>query len=88
MEEATDLILKEDEELTSIQQLQKNRSITHLSSLHPSIKVPVRLWRPLLILVASVLAYVLINNFSVRESELKKNVDSKSQSAQFQLHHR
>jgi hypothetical protein len=69
MEEAADLILKEDEELTSIQQLQKNRSIIQLSSLYPSVKVPVHLWRPLLILATSVLAYVLISNFFVKNLE-------------------
>src|SRR4030095_7626040 len=64
LEEAADLILKEDEELTSIQQLQKNRSVKQLSSIYPSIKVPVRIGRGLLLFSVSIIVYVLINNFA------------------------
>ena len=39
LEEGADLILKEDEGLTSIQQLQKTRSVQQLASLYPIHKV-------------------------------------------------
>ena len=64
LDEAADLILKEDEELTSIQRLQKSRSIEHLSSIYSSIKVPVRIGRALLLFSISVVAYVSISNLA------------------------
>lgn len=39
MEESTDLLMLEDHELTSIQQLQKRKSIRQFESLYPSIKL-------------------------------------------------
>lgn len=77
MEEAADLILKDDEELTSVQQLQKNKSISHLSSLYPSIKIPIHFWRPLLIVVVSALAYILIDNIPLIKSEHQEDQNSK-----------
>ena len=73
LEEAADLILKEDEELTSIQQLQKNRSVKQLSSIYPSIKVPVRIGRALLLFSVSIIVYILINNFATTTSQ--KQID-------------
>jgi hypothetical protein len=76
LEEAADLILKEDEELTSLQQLQKSRSVKQLSSIYPSIKVPVRIGRDLLLFSMSILCYVLINSFATTTSQHKVNQTS------------
>ena len=57
MEESADLLLKEDDELTSLQQLQKLRSIHHFESLYPSIKFPHNLSKVIGILVVSLMVY-------------------------------
>ena len=59
LEESADLILKEDEGLTSIQQLQKTRSVQQLASLYPSIKLPGNIGRTLLFFSISILGYLL-----------------------------
>ena len=69
LQEAADLILKDDEELTSVQQLQKSRSVKQLSSIYPSIKVPVRFEQALLLFSMSILCYFLIINFATTTSQ-------------------
>ncbi len=77
LEEAADLILKEDEELTSIQQLQKDRSAKQLSSIYRSIKVPVHIGRPLLFFIMSIIGYLLISNFATTPTH--NEIDQKSE---------
>ncbi len=69
LEESVDLILKEDAELTSIQQLQKTRSVQHLETLYPSIKLPDQIGRTLLIFSISILAYVFVSSVAKRASQ-------------------
>lgn len=58
MEESADLLLKEDNELTSIQQLQKLKNIQAFESLYPSIKLPHKIGQAFGIFLLSLLIYV------------------------------
>ncbi|HMG89454.1 MAG TPA: hypothetical protein VK589_05330, partial [Chryseolinea sp.] len=78
LEESADLILKEDEELTSIQQLQKTRSVQHLESLYPSIKLPGQIGRTLLLFSISIVGYMLVNYFAKTPSQSKTDTASSS----------
>jgi hypothetical protein len=78
LEESVDLILKKEEDLTSIQQLQKARSVQHLESLYPSIKLPSHIGRTLLLFLISILGYVLVNNFAKTTSQPKADLNSPS----------
>ncbi len=69
LEEGADLILKEDEGLTSIQQLQKTRSVQHLASLYPSIKLPGNIGWTLLFFSISIVGYFLVDNFAKTTSQ-------------------
>src|SRR5688572_24353212 len=69
LEEGADLILKEDEGLTSIQQLQKTRSVQQLASLYPSIKLPGNIGWTLLFFSISIAGYFLVDNFAKTTSQ-------------------
>jgi hypothetical protein len=69
LEEGADLILKEDDGLTSIQQLQKTRSVQQLASLYPSIKLPGNVGRTLLFFSISIVGYLLVDNFAKTTSQ-------------------
>jgi hypothetical protein len=69
LEESADLILQEDEELTSIQQLQKTRSVQHLRSVYPSIRLPGHIVRTSLLFLISILAYAFADNFTRKTSQ-------------------
>ena len=67
MEESADLILKNDEDLTSLQQLQKDRSVQQFSALYPTIRLPNRLIQASIIFIASALIYFVTISFYERE---------------------
>lgn len=61
MEESTDLLIREDHELTSLQQLQKLKSIQQFESLYPIIKLPNNLKEAFIIFFMSSLTYAGIS---------------------------
>lgn len=65
LEEGADLILKGEDDLTSIQQLQRTRSIQHLATIYPSIKLPNRIVQATSFLVIGLLGYLLISRLPV-----------------------
>lgn len=60
MEESTDLILADDQQLTSLQLLQKQRSMQHFEILYPKIKFPHHLGRALILFTVSVAIYFAV----------------------------
>jgi len=76
LEEGADLILKEDEGLTSIQQLQKTRSVQQLASLYPSIKLPGNMGWTLLFFPICILGYFFVDNFVKTTSQSQADTTS------------
>ncbi len=71
MEESADLLLKEDEDLTSLQQLQKDRSVQQFSALYPTIRLPNRLIQATIIFVVTALIYFVTISLYENERSVK-----------------
>lgn len=64
LQNSSDLLLKENEELTGLQQLQKIRTAQAFEELYPSIRLPHRLVQAAGILVVSILAAFTLTSFA------------------------
>ncbi len=64
LQNSSDLLLKENEELTGLQQLQKIRTTQAFEALYPSIRLPHRLLQALGILAVSILASFTLTSFA------------------------
>jgi hypothetical protein len=64
LQNSSDLLLKENEELTGLQQLQKIRTTQAFEALYPSIRLPHRLVQACGILVVSILASFTLTSFA------------------------
>ncbi len=73
MEESADLLLAEDGDLTTLQQLQKRKCIQNFETLFPSIKLPHRLGLSFVIFAASVLLYIGVKFIDGRTDKLSSS---------------
>lgn len=64
LQNSSDLLLKENEELTGLQQLQKIRTTQAFEALYPSIRLPHRLLQAAAILALSIVASVTLTSFA------------------------
>src|SRR6187549_370324 len=64
LEESSDLLLKGDGELTSLQQLQKLRNIERFEQLYPNIKLPNKIGQASLLFALSIVLYVGLSSFT------------------------
>lgn len=64
LEESSDLLLRDDGELTSLQQLQKLRNIERFEQLYPTIKLPNKIGQASLFFVLSIVVYVSLSSFT------------------------
>ncbi|GHN00065.1 hypothetical protein WSM22_15540 [Cytophagales bacterium WSM2-2] len=60
---SADLLLIEDGRLTSLQQLQKNKTLQQLDSVLPTVRLPHRMLQSTAVLAASVFIYLLTSSF-------------------------
>ncbi|MBL0742884.1 hypothetical protein [Chryseolinea lacunae] len=68
LEESTDLLVRDDESLTSLQQLQKRRTLQHFETLYSTVKLPHNLAQASLVFVLGVVAYVSLTAFAGKEN--------------------
>lgn len=76
LQNSSDLLLKENEELTRLQQLQKIRTTQAFETLYPSIRLPHRLLQAIGILVISIIVSFTLTSFA----PLLVHKESKTQS--------
>jgi hypothetical protein len=85
LQNSSDLLLKENEELTGLQQLQKIRTVQAFDALYPSIRLPHRLLQATGILAISMLASFTLTSFAPmlthRGDKTAVNEDTKNPSA-------
>ena len=69
LQESADLLLRDDDTLTQLQRLQKERVVSQFSSLYPSIKLPHRIGQALVVLVLCSGAYVGLSGFAITQRD-------------------
>jgi hypothetical protein len=86
LEESTDLVLKESNSLSRLEQLQLAKTLKEFDSLYPEIKLPQSIMQSLGVFVICLTAYFLLasfavkNNLSPKEKSIDVNILSKNQS--------
>lgn len=63
LQESADLLLKKGDELSTLQQLQRNETMLRLQEIYPTIKLPHQAGRALIALGLSVVASILLTSF-------------------------
>jgi hypothetical protein len=63
LEFSSDLLLKEDHSLTTLQRIQKERTITHFNTVYPAIRLPHNLRQATLTFTGSILLYLALSAF-------------------------
>ncbi len=74
LEESSDLLLMDDSKLTSLQQLQKQRTIERFEELYPNIKLPNKIGQASLLFALSIAVYVGLSSFTLTTAE--KNIST------------
>jgi len=75
LEESADLFMREDEGLTSLQQLQKIKSLKQFEALYPSVKLPHKLLQAFGIFACSVLTFFALMGFAGRHNVTKESTN-------------
>ncbi len=67
LEESADLMLKENDDLTSLQQIQKLKNIHQFEILYPTIKLPSNIGQAFIAFLLSLVVYVGLSSFTVMQ---------------------
>jgi hypothetical protein len=65
VQESADLLLQGDQDLTSLQQIQKVKVLQEFEQLHPTIKLPQRIGQALGIFIGCAVFYVALSGFAI-----------------------
>lgn len=69
LQESLDLLLKNDDELTSLQQIQKRRAEKQFETIYPTIKLPHHIGRAAGVFAFSIIVSAVITSFSIKRTE-------------------
>jgi hypothetical protein len=79
LEESSDLLLKDDGDLTSLQQLQKLRNIERFEQLYPNIKLPNKIGQASLLFALSIVLYVGLSSFTSPKQDTLSPTENKEE---------
>ena len=87
LQESADLLLKREDELSPLQQLQKNSTLKRIEEIYPTIRLPHQAGRASIALVLSVVASILLTSFvePLSSYDAKTDHDYQSQPVEKQL---
>lgn len=71
LQESTDLILRQEDELTLLQQLQREKTLASFENIYPSVKLPNRLVQAIGIFIGCSLSYFALSRFAITESVIR-----------------
>ncbi|HEU5291619.1 MAG TPA: DUF4175 family protein [Cyclobacteriaceae bacterium] len=74
-QESADLLLNEDENLTSLQQLQKGKVLEKFKQLYPTIKLPQRIGQAAIVFVACSILYIVLSGFAITAEQTEMTND-------------
>lgn len=69
LQESVDLLLKNDDELTSLQQIQKRRAEKQFDAIYPTIKLPHHIGRAAGVFAFSIILSAVTTSFSIKRTE-------------------
>ena len=79
VQESADLMLRNDDELTTLQQLQKQKMLLQFAQLYPTIKLPNRIIQALGIFIGCSLSYIALSGFAITTELNSVNMRSEEQ---------
>jgi hypothetical protein len=79
LEESTDLLLKEEQALTSLQRIQRERTIRNFDTVYPAIRLPHHLLQAATVFIGSVVLYIALSSFVAHKPSVSQGITTKEQ---------